>query len=68
MLSRRAFLSGLGLASVSGTLAKRKTSAEVVDVYKDLEVRPFINAAGTYTRGKSEEERKSQHRPIESPS
>ncbi len=49
MLSRRGFLSGLGLASVSGTLAERRTPAEVVDVYKELGVRPFINAAGTYT-------------------
>ncbi len=49
MLSRRGFLSGLGLASVSGTLAERRAPAEVVDVYKELGVRPFINAAGTYT-------------------
>jgi L-seryl-tRNA(Ser) seleniumtransferase len=51
MLSRRGFLSGLGVASVSGTIGGRGVSAspEVVDVYKDLGVRPFINAAGTYT-------------------
>ncbi len=51
MLSRRGFLSGLGLASVSGTIGGRRVSAspEVVDVYKELGVRPFINAAGTYT-------------------
>ncbi len=51
MLSRRGFLSGLGFASVSGTLAERRALAPIgdVDVYKDLGVRPFINAAGTYT-------------------
>jgi len=50
-LSRRGFLSGLGVASVSGTLGGRRASAtpESVDVYKELGVRPFINAAGTYT-------------------
>ncbi len=51
MLSRRRFLSGLGVASVSGTLGGGRLSAspEALDVYKDLGVRPFINAAGTYT-------------------
>jgi D-glucosaminate-6-phosphate ammonia-lyase len=49
MLSRRGFLSGLGLASVSGTLTERSSTASAADVYKDLGVRPFINAAGTYT-------------------
>jgi L-seryl-tRNA(Ser) seleniumtransferase len=51
MVSRRGFLSGLGVASVSGTIGGRTVSAapEVVDVYKDLGIRTFINAAGTYT-------------------
>ena len=51
MVSRRGFLSGLGVASVSGTLGGRRVAAspEANDVYKDLGVRPFINAAGTYT-------------------
>jgi len=51
MLSRRGFLSGLGVASVSGTIGARSVPAspEAGDVYKDLGVRPFINAAGTYT-------------------
>jgi len=51
MLSRRGFLSGLGAASVSGTIGARSVPAspEAVDVYQDLGVRPFINAAGTYT-------------------
>lgn len=49
-LTRRGFLSGLGAASVSRTLGTREAAAaEVMDVYKDLGVRPFINAAGTYT-------------------
>jgi uncharacterized pyridoxal phosphate-dependent enzyme len=51
MLSRRGFLSGLGVASVSGTIGVRRASGapEAIDVYKNLGVRPFINAAGTYT-------------------
>jgi L-seryl-tRNA(Ser) seleniumtransferase len=48
-LTRRGFLSGLGAASFSGTLAERGSPAEPLDVYEDLGVRPFINAAGTYT-------------------
>jgi L-seryl-tRNA(Ser) seleniumtransferase len=49
MLTRRGFLSGIGLASVSGSIPVRRTPAGAVDVYKELGVRPFINAAGTYT-------------------
>lgn len=50
-VSRRGFLSGLGLASIAGGLTG--SSAAPVQrphpVYDDLGVRPFINAAGTYT-------------------
>ena len=49
MLSRRGFLSGLGIASVSGSIPGGSIPAGPADVYKDLGVRPFINAAGTYT-------------------
>jgi len=52
MWTRRRFLSGLGAASVAGPLGVRTASpgaAEVLDVYKELGVRTFINAAGTYT-------------------
>lgn len=51
MISRRGFLSGLGVASVSGTFGRGEAAAAAgdVDVYKDLGVRTFINAAGTYT-------------------
>ncbi len=49
--SRRGFLSGLGLASLSGGLGRPVAASEAAatDVYADLGVRPFINAAGTYT-------------------
>jgi L-seryl-tRNA(Ser) seleniumtransferase len=50
MLSRRGFLSSIGAASVSGSIAgHRLPAAGGGDVYKELGVRPFINAAGTYT-------------------
>ncbi|HJS74769.1 MAG TPA: aminotransferase class V-fold PLP-dependent enzyme, partial [Vicinamibacteria bacterium] len=49
MLSRRGFLSGIGLASVSGSIPLRRMPAGAVDAYNELGVRPFINAAGTYT-------------------
>jgi L-seryl-tRNA(Ser) seleniumtransferase len=49
--SRRGFLSGLGLASLSGPPGAREAAAQSapVSVYADLGVRPLINAAGTYT-------------------
>ncbi len=51
-LSRRGFLSGLGVASVSAGLGAGMGMAGVPSargVYADLGVRPLINAAGTYT-------------------
>lgn len=50
-VSRRRFLSGLGTASVLSTsgLAKAAPAIAGSDVYEALGVRPFINAAGTYT-------------------
>ena len=49
--SRRGFLSGLGLASLSGGLGRPVAASEAAatDVYADLGVRPFIQCAGTYT-------------------
>jgi L-seryl-tRNA(Ser) seleniumtransferase len=55
-ISRRRFfvsgISGLGAASASGALGAGISSASAAldgDVYKELGVRTFINAAGTYT-------------------
>jgi len=50
-LSRRGFLTGVGAASLAETMTSRRAMAspEAFDVYKELGVRPFINAAGTYT-------------------
>ncbi len=52
--SRRRFLTTTGLAPAAGMLATACTPAAepppaVDDVYGRLGVRPFINAAGTYT-------------------
>src|SRR5688572_30054850 len=49
--SRRGFLSGLGLASLSRTVSAGEslTEPDEGNVYRELGVRPFINAAGTYT-------------------
>lgn len=52
-VSRRRFLSGLGTASVLSTTGLAETAPAVAvagsGVYEALGVRPFINAAGTYT-------------------
>ncbi|MAM84739.1 MAG: aminotransferase class V-fold PLP-dependent enzyme [Acidobacteriota bacterium] len=52
--SRRRFLASTGAAPVAGLLASKcapppEAPAEIGDVYERLGVRPFINAAGTYT-------------------
>ena len=48
--SRRQFLSSAGLAPLSGAAVRGTTfAAPGGDVYRDLGVKPFINAAGTYT-------------------
>ena len=51
ILSRRRFLTGAGVASLSGTLGVGETRAQAKGggVYEDLGVQPLINAAGTYT-------------------
>jgi len=56
MWNRRAFLAGMaqmpvigGLVTATG-LAAGKVGAGKRDFFKELGVRPFINAAGTYTR------------------
>jgi L-seryl-tRNA(Ser) seleniumtransferase len=46
--SRRQVLTGLGLAPLSSALSRKAVALEA-GVYADLGVRPFINAAGTYT-------------------
>ena len=50
-LSRRRFLAGAGLASLSGALGVGEGRAQGVGegegVYADLGVQPIINAAGT---------------------
>ena len=59
--NRRAFLKGMGLASFLGTVMPNSLGAAAAEkvrgastffvpkVYRDLGVRPLINAAGTYT-------------------
>ena len=51
VLSRRGFLTGAGLASISGGLGVGETRAQPSGdgVYEALGVQPLINAAGTYT-------------------
>jgi L-seryl-tRNA(Ser) seleniumtransferase len=48
MWSRRQILSTIGLAPLSSAVARASFTAEA-GVYAELGVRPFINAAGTYT-------------------
>ena len=48
MWSRRQILSAIGLAPLSSAVARASSTAEA-GVYAELGVRPFINAAGTYT-------------------
>ena len=50
-LSRRGFLTGFGVASLSGTIGVGETRAQAKGggVYENLGVQPLINAAGTYT-------------------
>jgi L-seryl-tRNA(Ser) seleniumtransferase len=51
--TRRSFLSGLGLAPLSARFSAERAASSREgspgDVYRELGVRPFINAAGTYT-------------------
>jgi L-seryl-tRNA(Ser) seleniumtransferase len=48
--SRRQFLSSASLAPLSGAAVRATTfAAPGGDVYRELGVKPFINAAGTYT-------------------
>ena len=49
MSNRRAFLRGLSSLPLVGGLSPAATTMPVRDYCKELGVRPFINAAGTYT-------------------
>src|SRR3974377_738842 len=49
MSNRRAFLRGLSSLPLVGGLSPAATTLPVRDHCKELGVRPFINAAGTYT-------------------